>query len=183
EAMADLRKLDISFRDLQRSFQVPKEWVIFERASLLLVGLGTSIDPDMNPLKTIGPYLQEFVLGGKDADWKAQVRSAVKDVAMSALAIPDRANRFLERANRGDVQIHVAGLRESALLLYAGVRQIIFTFLAIATGALGSVLESRNQQTLALVAWAASALCLVAILISMWRARAITTGLRSRRRS
>jgi len=183
EAMADLRKLDISFRDLQRSFQVPKEWVIFERASLLLVGLGTSIDPDMNPLKTIGPYLQEFVLGGKDADWKAQVRAAVKDVAMSALAIPDRTNRFLERANRGDVQIHVAGLRESALLLYAGVRQIIFTFLAIATGALGSVLEARAQQTLAIAAWAVSALCLVAILISMWRARAITTGLRSRRRN
>ena len=38
EALADLKKLDVSFRNLSRAFQVPKEWVIFERASLLLLG-------------------------------------------------------------------------------------------------------------------------------------------------
>ena len=183
EAMADLRKLDISFRDLQRSFQVPKEWVIFERAALLLVGLGTQIDPEMNPLKTIGPYLQEFVLGGKDTDWKAQVTTAVREMAMSALAIPDRANRFFERANRGDIQLHVTGLRESALLLYAGVHQIIFMFLAIALGALGYVLEARGEREFAIVSWSAAALCLLLITGSMWRARSLSAGLRSRRRS
>ena len=183
EAMADLKKLDISFRDLQRSFQVPKEWVIFERASLLLVGLGTLIDPDMNPLKIIGPYLQEFVLGGKDKDWKAQVSMAVKDMAMSALAIPDRTNRFLERANRGDVQIHVAGLRESALLLYAGVHQIVFMFLAIAAGALGYVLEARGERGLAWLAWGLSALLLIAMLGSMWRARSLRAALSARKRA
>jgi predicted unusual protein kinase regulating ubiquinone biosynthesis (AarF/ABC1/UbiB family) len=183
EAFADLKKLDISFRDLQRSFQVPKEWVIFERASLLLIGLGTEIDPDMSPVKTIGPYLQEFVLGSKEADWKSQVSTAVKEMAMSALAIPDRTNRFLERANRGDVQIHVAGLRESALLLYAGVHQIVFMFLAIAFGALGYVLEARGERTFALGAWAATALFFVLMLGSIWRARALSAGLRARKRT
>ena len=182
EALADLNKLDISFRDLQRSFQVPKEWVIFERAALLLVGLGTQIDPNMNPLKTIGPYLQEFVLGGKDTDWKAQISTAVREMAMSALAIPDRANRFFERANRGDIQLRVAGLRESALLLYAGVHQIVYMFLAIATGALGYVLEARAERAFAVGAWTISALCIVLLAGSIWRARALATGLRSRRR-
>jgi predicted unusual protein kinase regulating ubiquinone biosynthesis (AarF/ABC1/UbiB family) len=183
EALADLEKLDISFRDLQRSFQVPKEWVIFERAALLLVGLGTQIDPNMNPLNTIGPYLQEFVLGGKDTDWKAQVSTAVREMAMSALAIPDRTNRFLERANRGDIQIHVGGLRESALLLYAGVHQIIFMFLAIALGALGYVLEVRDEPRLAIAAWSGTALSVVFLVGSIWRARAISAGLRKSRRA
>jgi predicted unusual protein kinase regulating ubiquinone biosynthesis (AarF/ABC1/UbiB family) len=31
DAMLDLRKLDISFRDLSRAFTVPKEWVLLER--------------------------------------------------------------------------------------------------------------------------------------------------------
>jgi ubiquinone biosynthesis protein len=182
EALADLKKLDISFRDLQRSFQVPKEWVIFERASLLLVGLGTEIDPNMSPVKTIGPYLQEFVLGSKEADWKTQVTTAVKEMAMSALAIPDRTNRFLERANRGDVQIHVAGLRESALLLYAGVHQIAFMFLAIAFGALGYVLLARDERQFAIGAWAVAAFFLVIMLGSMWRAQSLSAGLRKNRR-
>ena len=55
EALADLRKLDVSFRNLSRAFQVPKEWVIFERASLLLLGLSTQIDPNMNPIKSSAP--------------------------------------------------------------------------------------------------------------------------------
>ena len=38
EAMADLRRLDVSFRQLSNAFQVPKEWVIFERASILTLG-------------------------------------------------------------------------------------------------------------------------------------------------
>jgi hypothetical protein len=156
--------------------------VIVERASLLLLGLGTQIDPDMNPMSVIGPYLQEFVLGGKDADWKTQVTTALKEMAISALAIPDRTNRFLERTNRGDLQIHVAGLRESALLLYAGVHQIVFMFLVIATGALGYVLQTQGQGVYALIAWATTAVFLVLMAGSMWRARAVSAGLRTKRR-
>lgn len=172
EAMADLRRLDVSFRELSNAFQVPKEWVIFERASILTLGLCTEIDPNMNPIQTVGPYLQEFVLG-KDTDWKGQIRNAVREMALSAIAIPDRANRFLERANRGETQIHVAGLRESALLLYSAAQQLIFTLLATAIGALGYFFDAHDQDTLAVVSWVVSALCLVVVATSMLRARAL----------
>ena len=179
EAMADLRRLDVSFRQLSKAFQVPKEWVIFERASILTLGLCTEIDPHMNPIQTVGPYLQEFVLG-RNTDWKGQIRTAIREMAMSAIAIPDRTNRFLERANRGDTQIHVAGLRESALLLYSAAQQLIFTLLATAIGALGYFLDAHEQETLAVASWIVSALCLVVVGISMLRARALrrplTTG-------
>jgi ubiquinone biosynthesis protein len=179
EALADLKRLDVSFRQLSNAFQVPKEWVIFERASILTLGLCTEIDPHMNPINTVGPYLQEFVLG-KDTDWKGQMSNAVREMALSAVAIPDRANRFLERANRGETQIHVAGLRESALLLYAAAQQLIFTFLATAIGALGYFLDARGQDALAVVSWVVSALCLVAVAGSMLRARALTRPLTRR---
>jgi ubiquinone biosynthesis protein len=181
EALADLKKLDVSFRQLTNVIQVPKEWVIFERASVLTLGLCTAIDPNMNPIRTVGPYLQQFVLG-KDTDWKGQVTTAIREMAMSAIAIPDKANRFLDRANKGDVQIHVAGLRDSAVLLYAAAQQIVFVFLAIGLGALGYTLDDRGQDWLALAAWTASALSVVAILVSMMRARAIRRTLRERRR-
>ena len=172
EALADLKKLDISFRDLSRAFQVPKEWVIFERSALLLVGLGTQIDPDMNPLKTIGPYLQDFVLG-KDADWKDQITTAAREMAFSAIAIPERANRFLERVNRGDVELQIAKLPESALLLYAAAQQLVFAFLAVAFGALAYGLDARGQQAYVVGAGVVSALCVLGVAGALIRARSL----------
>jgi ubiquinone biosynthesis protein len=182
EAMADLRRLDVSFRQLSNAFEVPKEWVIFERASILALGLCTEIDPAMNPMQTIGPYLQEFVLG-KDTDWKGQIRTAAREMAMSAIAIPDRMNRFLERANRGKTEIQVGGVRESALLLYAAAQQLVFSVLAIAIGALGYFLDARGQDALAVMSWLVSALCLLAVVGSMARARALRRSLVGGRRS
>ena len=172
EAMADLRKLDVSFRDLSRAFQVPKEWVLYERAALLTLGLCTVIDPDMQPMQTVGPYLQEFVVG-KDSDWKTTMTNAVRDMAVSALGIPDRANRFFDRANRGEIQITVAGLRENLLLLHADFQQLIFTLLAIALGALGYFLDARGQDTMAVVTWTIAAMSFLAVVSSMLRARAL----------
>ena len=180
EAMADLKKLDVSFRQLSNAFQVPKEWVIFERASILLLGLCTQIDSNMNPIRTVGPYLEEFVIG-KGADWKGQITSAVREMAMSAIAIPEKTNRLLERANRGEMQLQIRGLRESALLLYAAAQQIVFVFLAIATGALGYVLSARGERGLAIAAWATAALSLVAVAVAILSARGLRKTLRKTR--
>jgi ubiquinone biosynthesis protein len=181
EAMADLRKLDLSFRDLSRAFQVPKEWVLYERAALLTLGLCTAIDPDMQPMQTVGPYLQEFVLG-KDKDWKTTMTAAVREMAMSAIGIPDRANRFFDRANRGEIQITVSGLRENLLLLHADFQQLIYTLLAIALGSFGYFLDARGQDMLAVVAWTVAALCFIAVVSSLLRARALRRKLQSPRR-
>jgi predicted unusual protein kinase regulating ubiquinone biosynthesis (AarF/ABC1/UbiB family) len=172
EAMADLKKLDLSFRDLSRAFQVPKEWVLYERAALLTLGLCTAIDPNMAPMQTVGPYLQEFVLG-KDMDWKSTVSGTMKEMLVSALGIPDRTNRFLERANRGDIQIHVATLRDNLLLLHSAFQQLIYLLLATATGVFGYFLDARGQDILALIAWGVTVACFLAIGGSILRARAL----------
>jgi ubiquinone biosynthesis protein len=183
EAMADLKKLDLSFRDLSRAFQVPKEWVLYERAALLTLGLCTELDPNMAPMQTVGPYLQEFVLG-KDKDWKTTMSGTLKEMLVSSLGIPDRANRFLERANRGDVQIHVASLRDNLLLLHSALQQLIFLLLATGTGMLGYFLDTRGQELLAMVSWAVTAACVLAMGASMLRARSLRRSIQkiSRRR-
>jgi hypothetical protein len=104
-------------------------------------------------------------------------------MAMSAIAIPEKANRLLERANRGEAQFQIGGLRESALLLYAALHQLLFAFLAVATGALGYVLDARGEGQLAIVAWAVSALSLVATAGSMMRARDLRKTLRGSTRN
>jgi ubiquinone biosynthesis protein len=181
EALADLRKLDVSFRNLSRAFQVPKEWVIFERAALLLFGLSTHIDPDMNPFKTVGPYLEQFVLGGKEADWKGQITKAIREMAVSAIAIPDKANRFFDRATHGDIRIQITEIRDSALLLYSGVHQAVFSFLGAVSGGLAYALYIRGERTLAVGAGVLAAVWFAAMFVSMFRAKTLRRILRARR--
>jgi predicted unusual protein kinase regulating ubiquinone biosynthesis (AarF/ABC1/UbiB family) len=180
EALADLKKLDVSFRNLSRAFQVPKEWVIFERASLLLLGLCTQIDPNMNPFNTVGPYLEEFVLGG-DKDWKSQVTSSLREMALSAIAMPDKANRALDLANRGDLELRIPSISDASLLLYEAAQQLLFAFLAAVFGAFAYVLGGAGHAVLSVGAWALAGFCLVVVVGAMLRARAVRRKLRTRR--
>ena len=180
DAMVDLRKLDISFRDLSRAFTVPKEWVLFERASILMLGLCTELDPDMNPIHTVGPFLQQFVLG-KEADIKGQVTNAVREMAMSAITIPDKANRFLERANRGDVRFQINGLSDSALLLYTAAQQFILGMLGIALASFAFMLLDRGEQMWAMILGVGAIICLAMTVMYLARGRRMARKLRERR--
>jgi predicted unusual protein kinase regulating ubiquinone biosynthesis (AarF/ABC1/UbiB family) len=170
EAIADLRRLDVSFRQLTATFQVPKDWVLLERTLLLLLGLCTHLDPMLNPMRTIQPYLEGFVLG-RGRDWVALVRSAVKDMALSTLALPEGLNRLLARANRGELEVRVQGLRESAYLVYAAAQQLTYTVLATGAGLVAFLSQRRGDNAMALGAGAATALLLLGLVGSRISAR------------
>jgi predicted unusual protein kinase regulating ubiquinone biosynthesis (AarF/ABC1/UbiB family) len=170
EAMADLRKLDISFRELTATFQVPKDWVLLERTLLLLLGLCTHLDPSMNPMRTIRPYLEEFVLG-RDRDWGALVKAAAKEMALSALTIPEAVNRFLTRANRGELQVQVRGISEGANLLYAAAHQLVYGMLATGAGIVAFLSHERGDDLVATGAGILAGACLLGIAASAIAAR------------
>jgi predicted unusual protein kinase regulating ubiquinone biosynthesis (AarF/ABC1/UbiB family) len=170
EMLADLRKLDVSFRELTRTFQVPKDWVLLERTMLLLLGLCTTLDPSMAPMRTIQPYLEEFVLG-RGQDWVALVRSAVKDMALSALTLPEGVARLVARANRGDLEVRVQGLRESADLVYAAAQQLVFGVLAAGSGVIAYLARVRGDHLVETTAAIAGGVLLLGLVGSMWRAK------------
>jgi predicted unusual protein kinase regulating ubiquinone biosynthesis (AarF/ABC1/UbiB family) len=170
EMIADLRKLDVSLRELTRTFQVPRDWVLLERTILLLLGLCTTLDPAMTPMRTVQPYLEQFVLG-EDRDWVGLVRSAVKEMAVSMFALPEGVNRLVSRANRGELQVRVEGLRESAKLVYAAAQQLVFGVLAAGAGVIAYLARERNDRITATAAAVAAILFLLGLLQSMWRGR------------
>src|SRR6185369_12580676 len=87
ESLIDLRKMNIGLRELSGAFHVPRDWVLLERTLLLLTGVCTQLDPEMSPMEVVRPYLQEFVLGTKD--WKQIALEAAKDMALSAVTLPE----------------------------------------------------------------------------------------------
>jgi predicted unusual protein kinase regulating ubiquinone biosynthesis (AarF/ABC1/UbiB family) len=132
ENLLDLRRMDIGLRDISGAFHVPKDWVLLERTLLLLYGCCAMLDPDLNPVAIIQPYLREFVLGNRDF---AQIAlEAVRDTFMSAITLPDDLRKFLVRANRGELVVRVRGVTEGAHAVYSAGRQLIYTAIALCCG-------------------------------------------------
>jgi predicted unusual protein kinase regulating ubiquinone biosynthesis (AarF/ABC1/UbiB family) len=144
--------------------------VLLERTILLLLGLCTTLDPAMAPIRTIQPYLEEFVLG-HERDWMSLVRSAVKDMAMSVLTLPEGLNRFVARANRGDIEVRVQGLRESADLVYAAAQQLVFGVLAAGAAVIAYLARVRGDRLTATSGAIAAAVFLLGVVRSMWKGR------------
>lgn len=170
ENIADFRKLDISIRELTTTFRVPREWVLLERTILLLTGLCTHLDPEMNPMTIIRPYLQEFVFG-KDRDFAELVLSGIKDTALRALSIPDDMQRFLSKAMKGELEVRFRGMRESAALLYALGHQVIYTLLGLGCATAAYLFDGREQAGPRDLALGAAGFFTFLLLGSMWSAR------------
>jgi len=173
ENLLDLKRMNIGLRELSGAFHIPKDWVLLERTILLLYGCCSLLDPDLNPVAIIQPYLQDFVLGNRD--FTAIAIEAVRDMAMSAMTLPEDMRRYLTRANRGELEVRVRGVQEGGRAVYAVGRQMIYT--AIGLFAAYQALESWRRQELAMargltvVASVAGALLLLSSLLSRPRSR------------
>jgi hypothetical protein len=170
--LADLRRMDVSLRDLAEHFHVPKEWILLERTVLLLMGLCTELDPTLNPMEVIRPYLEEFVLG-KDRDWSQLFVNTTKDVAASVLALPSEIKKVIGKIHRGEVEVRFRGIDEHARLVYALGHQIIYAALTITSGAFGVIFDGRHELVRARYAfWAAGGFAALLLLsIATTRAR------------
>lgn len=132
ENFLSLRKMNIGLRELSETFHVPRDWVYLERTILLLTGVCTQLDPDMKPVDIIRPYVENFVLGNRD--WAQIAMDSAKDMALKAITLPDDLRKYLTKANRGELEIRVRDLSRAIQVVSQGVRQLIFTFVAIALG-------------------------------------------------
>jgi predicted unusual protein kinase regulating ubiquinone biosynthesis (AarF/ABC1/UbiB family) len=152
ENLADLRRMDISLRQLTQNFHVPKEWILLERTLLLLVGLCTALDPAMNPMTVIKPYLERFVLGD-EGDWSTLVVNTTKDLAFSVAALPGDMRKFMRTAHKGELSVRFGNLEQSSRLMYRLGHQVIIAAIGIAGAAIAVILEGRGEFERAEWAW------------------------------
>jgi hypothetical protein len=175
--LADLRRMDITLRELTSSFFVPKEWFLLERTLLLLMGLCTALAPEMNPMTVIRPYLERFVLG-PNQDWTAFVLSTTKDLALSAAALPGEMRRFLSTAGRGELEVRFGNVDDAARLLYALGRQVIYVVVGISAAAFAVVWEGRGDLELARWAWYVAGGAGLFFVGSSWSSRSLKKKLK-----
>jgi ubiquinone biosynthesis protein len=144
-SLLDLRDLNVSLADLRDAFHIPKEWILLERTLLLLLGVCTTLDPEMDPTDVIQPYLERFLLGEKK-QWSELVVEASREMALSALSLPGELQRFMDRAARGELEFRVRDLDENVRVLYSVGQQLLWGMLGAAAAVLAVVFDGRGQQ-------------------------------------
>ena len=172
ESVADLRKMDISLRELSVNFHIPKEIIVLERTLLLLMGLCTELDPTLNPMTVIRPYLERFVLG-EEGDWSQLLVETSKDLVMSVTALPAELRKFMRAAHSGELQLKFKNIDAPAQLMYRLGHQVIYAAIGIAGAGLAVVLEGRGDDPRAAWAWWTARIAGVFLVWSWWTSRSL----------
>jgi predicted unusual protein kinase regulating ubiquinone biosynthesis (AarF/ABC1/UbiB family) len=166
-ALLDLRALNVSLADLKDAFQIPKEWILLERALLLLLGVCTTLDPDLNPVPIIEPYVERFLLGEK-RQWSELAIDAGRESVLSALSLPGQLQRFMSRALRGEIEVRVGNLDDHARLGYLASEQRLWGMLG-ATAAVVAIAMKELHGASRIVWLSGSAAGLFAFLLFLSR--------------
>lgn len=144
ENLLDLRKMNVGLKELSDTFHVPRDWVLLERTLVLVYGSCSLLDPVLNPMAIVQPYLQEFVLGNRD--WQKVAMDTVRDMAMGAVTLPEDLRKYLVRATRGELEVRVRGLDQGGRAIYAVGRQLVYTAVGIAAGYAALTLHERGED-------------------------------------
>jgi predicted unusual protein kinase regulating ubiquinone biosynthesis (AarF/ABC1/UbiB family) len=149
ENLIDLRNMNVGLKELSSSIHIPRDWVLLERTLLLLTGVCTQLDPNMNPMQIVRPYLERFVLGNRD--WTQIAVEAVKDTVLRAISLPEEVHNSVQKALRGELEVRVRGMREGFDGIYALGRQAMYLLIALALG--GGGLWRRAHHDYATARW------------------------------
>jgi ubiquinone biosynthesis protein len=169
-SLLDLRDLNVSLADLADAFHIPKEWILLERTLLLLLGVCTTLDPEMNPAAIIEPYLERFLLGEKK-QWSEIVLEASREMAVTALALPGELQRFMSRALRGEIEVGVRNLDDSARVIYYAGQQLLWGGLGATGAVLATIFDGRGETPAAWISGVAAGLCGVLLVLSWFGGR------------
>lgn len=116
-AYADMEQIARDFGDVlnEMPFQVPQDFVYLVRASGILSGMCTGLDPQFNPWAGIAPYAQKLLIEDEDSSGRSLAQTAtaeMTDLASLALRLPRQSSTVLRKIERGEVRIQMRPTRD-----------------------------------------------------------------------
>ena len=126
-SLDNLRK-EISIKELTKTIQVPKDWILLERTLMLIMGTSSALAPEFKPMDVIKPYLKKLVI--KDGGIKNIILDTLKQQFSTLLGLPTELNNFLKKANNGELELEI---KNPDTKIYAGIQQLMLALLMLAS--------------------------------------------------
>jgi predicted unusual protein kinase regulating ubiquinone biosynthesis (AarF/ABC1/UbiB family) len=139
------------YRDLiyEMPFQFPSDMLFAMRAVAILSGLATSLDPDFDPWAATIPFAEQLAADELVHDWRGNLDQLL-DIGRLLFRLPNRLDRFLTQAERGDVMIQTSLAPDHAKALRRIERSVDRQMWAIVAAGLviaGALLRSSPDHS------------------------------------
>jgi len=159
---------ELGFSGIANTVQVPKEYVLLNRMVTLLLGICSTLDASMNPVKVVKPYLQKYMLGEK-GNLTTFFTDLVKGNLTNVLSLPNDVHKTLHKLQKGELTFKIHGAEEKNRVIYRLGQQFIYMVLLIASFTFVYLTHQNGASELNKYALGASGLFLFLLLRSMWR--------------
>ena len=144
---------------------------MLERTILLLMGLCTELDPELNPMSVIRPYLERFVFS-EGTDISSFLLSTAQSATTNLVTLPSDIRRFIREVQRGGVRMRFPDVAMQVRVLYLAGQQLIWGAAAIAGVAFGLAFEDRGQPEVACWFYGGATLSALLFLLNFFTGRA-----------
>lgn len=99
----------INIREMTQIMQIPKDWVLLNRAVVLVSGVVFLLKPDWNPISTLKPYLKEELMGGKSI---AQIAfNTIRTQVIAATTLPTELQKTIKKINQGKLEVEIKDMK------------------------------------------------------------------------
>ena len=136
------------------------------------MGLCTELDPTLNPMTVIRPYLERFVVGD-NGDLSLLLMQASKDLVVNVAALPGDLRKLVKTAHSGDIRVRFGNLEASSRLMYRLGHQVIYAGVGIAGAAIAVILEGRGELSRAEWGWWTARIAAGLLIWSWWSSRGL----------
>ncbi|MEY3369024.1 MAG: hypothetical protein RI973_2179 [Bacteroidota bacterium] len=134
---------EIGLSGMSRTMQVPRDWVLLNRMITLLLGLSTTLDPMMNPLQVVRPYVREYVARDRQ-DMVGYVTGLLRRTVTTSLGLPEELHRVLLKIDQNQLETRTPDIRQGAQLLYQVGQQFVLTLIVIAAATFGYLFYTKG---------------------------------------
>lgn len=135
---------NVGLRDLLGSVQIPKDYVLLNRALTLLLGISYALAPQYNPLDTVRPYAQKYLFESQGGAI-GLIKNFIKQNALTAIALPDELRKTLQKVRKGEITVQNPDSIKAAQMLQSAIYAAVYAFLACFFLCLSIYLKSHEM--------------------------------------
>jgi len=172
----NLTILDIA-QDIRELFkispllQIPNHFILFARTAMMLNGLCSKLDPDLNIIELARPHAERFIT--REEGLLSQLLSSGKELAHLLLTLPRQLDEFLTTAKTQGVKTQMSSQDMTGILtrIYRLGHKAILAFLILGLAILYGYFKKQSMATDALFAAGAAILFSLIFIWSMIKER------------
>jgi len=123
----------INIREMTKIMQIPKDWVLLNRAVTLVQGIAFLLCPNWNPVEALQPYIRQYIIGQEGGSFTDMLLNTLKSQLNAATTIPLELQKALRKTNQGKLQVEVKEINDQLSGLRGVGQQLVWLLLFIAS--------------------------------------------------